>query len=48
MQIPMAFRFPVVGSMGWLVALVVIGAGASLLPAWRAASVSIREALSYE
>jgi putative ABC transport system permease protein len=42
------FRMEAKGVVIWLVVSVVLAAGASLLPAWRAGRVTVREALTYE
>ncbi|MBN1313719.1 MAG: FtsX-like permease family protein [Anaerolineae bacterium] len=47
-QSPMAAAFSPVGIVAWLVLIVIIATVASLLPARRAARISIREALAYE
>jgi putative ABC transport system permease protein len=48
MGLPLSYRFSYVGVGAWLVAVVIIASVASLLPAWRAAQVSIRDAIAYE
>jgi putative ABC transport system permease protein len=45
---PLAYSFPVRGALVWLVLVIVISVAASFLPAWRAARVTVREALAYE
>lgn len=45
---PMDFSFSMLGVLAWLVLALFIAALASLLPARRASSVSVREALAYE
>jgi putative ABC transport system permease protein len=47
-QAPMAASLSPVGIVAWLVLVVVIATIASLIPARRAARISIREALAYE
>ncbi len=47
-QVPMSASFSPVGVAAWLVLVVVISTVASLIPARRAAQISIREALAYE
>ena len=42
------FVFEPLGLVAWLVACIVLSAGASLLPAWRASKLTIRESLAYE
>jgi putative ABC transport system permease protein len=48
MQAPLTWRFSLTGTAIWLVLMLVLAAAASLLPAWRAARVSVRESLAYE
>lgn len=48
MALPLSYAFSWVGVGAWLVLVVAIAAVASLLPAWRASQVSIRDAISYE
>jgi putative ABC transport system permease protein len=45
---PIPFSFSPIGLVGWLAIAVIISAIASLLPARRAAAISVREALAYE
>ncbi len=45
---PMSFNFSAIGLMIWLLVVILIAALASVLPAQRAASISVREALAYE
>lgn len=42
------FKFEFLGLVIWLACSIVLGAIASLLPAWRASRTTLREALSYE
>ncbi|MCL2504107.1 MAG: ABC transporter permease [Coriobacteriia bacterium] len=44
----LSYRFSVEGVLLWLVLVVAIAVFASMLPAWRASRVSIRDAISYE
>jgi putative ABC transport system permease protein len=44
----LAFRFEPVGIVVWLVCSIVLGSVASLLPAWRASRMTLRETLAYE
>lgn len=48
MGVNLAYRFSWAGLGIWLVAVVVIAAVASLIPAWSAARVSVRDAIAYE
>jgi putative ABC transport system permease protein len=48
MSLPLAYHFSWAGVGLWLVSVVVIAALASLLPAWNASRVSVRDAISYE
>ncbi len=48
LSMPLSYTFSVSGVVAWLVAVVVIATLASLLPAWRASQVSIRDAITYE
>jgi putative ABC transport system permease protein len=47
-EMPLNFKYPVNGLVLWLAIVLVISAIASLLPALRAARVSVRESLAYE
>jgi putative ABC transport system permease protein len=42
------FAFEPLGLVVWLLVSIVLGSAASLLPAWHASRVSVREAISYE
>ena len=48
LELPLDFAYSTAGLGLWLLIVVVISALASLLPALRAAGVSVREALAYE
>ena len=48
MQFPLSFAFSLEGVFLWLALVVVISVLASLLPAYRAARVSVAEAIAYE
>lgn len=48
MQSPLIWRFSVPGAATWLALVVTLAALASLVPAWRASRVSVRESLTYE
>ncbi len=48
MSLPLTYSFSFAGVGLWLVTVLVISVIASLLPAWRASQVSIRDAISYE
>ncbi len=48
MSLPLAYRFSWDGVLLWLVSVVVIAVVSSLLPAWNASRVSVRDAISYE
>ncbi len=48
MSLPLSYRFSWPGVGMWLALMVAIASLASLLPAWRASQVSIRDAISYE
>lgn len=48
MSIPLSYVFSWTGVWAWLGAMMAIAVAASLLPAWRASQVSIRDAIAYE
>jgi ABC-type antimicrobial peptide transport system permease subunit len=48
LQSPLNYRFAIVGASGWLLAVLAIAALASLLPAWNASRLSVRQTLAYE
>jgi putative ABC transport system permease protein len=45
---PLDFVFSPLGVIGWLAIVVIVSVIASLLPAYRATKMSVRETLSYE
>jgi putative ABC transport system permease protein len=45
---PMPPVYGLSGIIAWLIGILVIGSVASLLPAWRASSLTVRETLAYE
>ena len=44
----LSFAYSPMGVVAWLCFVIVISVGASLLPAYRAARVSVAEAIAYE
>ena len=48
MTLPLSYAFSWGGVGLWLASVLVIAAVASLLPAWRASQVSVRDAIAYE
>lgn len=48
MTLPLSYAFSYVGVWAWLAIVTAIAVVASLLPAWRASQVSIRDAIAYE
>ncbi len=48
LESPLSYTFSPPGALIWLVLVIVIATLASLLPAYRAARMSVRETLSYE
>jgi len=48
LESPLDYRFATAGAFGWLAAVLVIAALASLLPAWNASRLSVRQTLAYE
>jgi putative ABC transport system permease protein len=48
MSLPLSYTFSWAGVGAWLAAVTAIAVLASLLPAWRASQVSIRDAIAYE
>jgi len=48
LEMRLSYTFAPVGVVVWLVMVWIISAVASLLPAWRASQVSIRDAISHE
>ena len=45
---PLTFRFSVDGMVLWLVLVILLAGGASVLPAWNASRLTVRDVLSYE
>jgi putative ABC transport system permease protein len=45
---PLDFVFSILGVIGWLGIVVIVSIVASLLPAYRATKMSVRETLAYE
>ena len=45
---PLTFRFSVGGMVLWLVLVILLAGGASVLPAWNASRLTVRDVLSYE
>ena len=45
---PLAYSVSAVGAAAWLAVVAVLAIVASLLPAWRATRISVREVLAYE
>jgi putative ABC transport system permease protein len=48
MQVPFIYTFSVAGALVWLVLVIALTAAASLLPARRAARLTVREVLAYQ
>lgn len=48
LETPLSFSFSFLGMSIWLALAVILSIGASLLPAWNAAKLSVRDVLSYE
>jgi putative ABC transport system permease protein len=48
LQAPLSYRFSLLGVGLWLGLVMVLAAIASVLPAWRAAQLTVREVLAYE
>jgi putative ABC transport system permease protein len=48
MSLPLAYKYSWPGVLFWLVSVVVIAVVSSLLPAWNASRVSVRDAIAYE
>lgn len=48
MSLPLSYSFSWLGVGAWLLLVMLIASLASLLPAWRASQVSIRDAIAYE
>jgi len=45
---PLSYAFSAEGVLLWLAIVLVLAAGASLIPAWRASRLAVREVLAYE
>jgi putative ABC transport system permease protein len=45
---PLSYTYALNGAIGWLAAILLIAALASLFPAWRASRLSVRQTLAYE
>jgi putative ABC transport system permease protein len=48
MEASLTYSFSTNGAIGWLLAVLVIATLASLIPAWNASRLSVRETLAYE
>ena len=48
LESPLEFSFSLGGTVIWLALSVLLSTAASLLPAWNAARLSVRDVLSYE
>ena len=48
MRVPMSFHYSDVALIAWLGIVIFVSALASLLPAWQATRITVREALAYE
>jgi putative ABC transport system permease protein len=48
MSLPLAYKFSWTGVFLWLASVVAIAVVSSLLPAWNASRVSVRDAIAYE
>jgi putative ABC transport system permease protein len=48
MEAPLTYSFSTNGAIAWLFTVLVIAALASLIPAWNASRLSVRETLAYE
>ncbi|MDP2401401.1 MAG: hypothetical protein Q8M66_05430, partial [Actinomycetota bacterium] len=48
MNLPLAYQFSWSGVGIWLASVLVIAVAASLMPAYRASQVSVRDAIAYE
>jgi putative ABC transport system permease protein len=47
-QVPLSYAFSMDGLLIWLLVVVVLSAVASLLPAWNASRLTVRDVLAYE
>jgi putative ABC transport system permease protein len=48
LRAPLSYAFSLSGAALWLVVVILLAALASILPAWNASRVSVRDALAYE
>lgn len=48
LDVPLTYVFATTGAVGWLAVVLLIAALSSLLPAWRASRLSVRQTLAYE
>lgn len=48
LDVPLDFSYSLIGASFWLAAVIVLSALASLWPAWRASTISVRQVLAYE
>ncbi|MBI5230843.1 MAG: ABC transporter permease [Coriobacteriales bacterium] len=48
MSLPLSYAFSYVGVLAWLAGVVLIAVLASIVPAWNASRVSVRDAIAYE
>ncbi len=48
LEAPLSYTFSIKGALLWLAAVLVLAAMASILPAWNASRLSVREVLAYE
>ena len=45
---PLSWAYSIEGMVAWAVIVLILAAFASLLPAWRASRLAVREILAYE
>ena len=48
LEAPLSYTFSTKGTLLWLAIVVVLASLASILPAWNASRLSVREVLAYE
>jgi putative ABC transport system permease protein len=48
MSLPLAYKFSWAGVFLWLASVIAIAVLSSLIPAWNASRVSVRDAIAYE